>query len=41
MSQDTVNIAATTEHMMGKKKYYAIVEGYKPGIYDEWFGSDG
>src|SRR5262245_23991033 len=26
---------------MSKRKYYAVVEGRKPGIYDEWFGSDG
>jgi ribonuclease HI len=26
---------------MGRRKFYAIVEGRKPGIYDEWFGADG
>ena len=26
---------------MGKKKYYAVRKGKKPGIYREWFGPDG
>lgn len=26
---------------MGNKKYYAVVKGRKPGIYEEWFGADG
>lgn len=26
---------------MSKRKFYAIVEGRNPGIYDEWFGPDG
>jgi ribonuclease HI len=26
---------------MARQKYYAIVEGRKPGIYDVWFGADG
>lgn len=28
---------------MGKKqkKYYAIIKGFKPGIYDTWYGDDG
>jgi len=25
---------------MGKKKFYAIVKGRKPGIYNEWYGID-
>ncbi len=26
---------------MGKKKYYAVRKGKKPGIYQQWFGPDG
>lgn len=26
---------------MAKKKYYAVVVGRKPGLYDEWFGEAG
>jgi ribonuclease HI len=26
---------------MAKQKYYAVVVGRKPGLYDEWFGADG
>jgi ribonuclease HI len=26
---------------MGKKKYYAVVRGRKPGIYTQWFGANG
>ncbi|GAB4201287.1 MAG: ribonuclease HI [Roseiflexaceae bacterium] len=26
---------------MGKRKFYAVVEGLKPGVYDEWFGVGG
>src|SRR5512147_2331513 len=26
---------------MGKKKFYAVVKGSRPGIYDEWFGARG
>lgn len=26
---------------MSKRKFYAVVEGRRPGIYDEWFGPDG
>lgn len=26
---------------MAKKKYYAVVEGRKPGIYDQWSGQQG
>ena len=28
---------------MGKKqkKYYAVIRGFKPGIYDTWYGDDG
>lgn len=26
---------------MSKRKFYAVVTGYKPGIYDEWFGGEG
>jgi ribonuclease HI len=26
---------------MAKNKYYAIYEGRKPGVYDEWFGAHG
>ena len=26
---------------MGKKKYYAVVRGRRPGIYGKWFGRDG
>lgn len=26
---------------MNKRKYYAVVEGRKPGLYNEWFGADG
>jgi ribonuclease HI len=26
---------------VAKKKYYAVVTGRKPGIYDEWFGANG
>jgi ribonuclease HI len=26
---------------MGKSKFYAVVQGRKPGIYTEWFGSRG
>ncbi|RRR74712.1 MAG: ribonuclease HI [Candidatus Viridilinea halotolerans] len=26
---------------MSKRKFYAIVVGRKPGLYDEWFGPDG
>ena len=28
---------------MGKKqkKYYAVIKGFKPGIYDAWYGDDG
>lgn len=26
---------------MAKKKFYAVVVGRKPGIYDQWFGEDG
>ena len=26
---------------MAKKKYYAVVQGRKPGIYDLWFGKNG
>jgi ribonuclease HI len=26
---------------MGKNKFYAVVQGRKPGIYDEWFGAHG
>jgi ribonuclease HI len=25
---------------MAKQKYYAVVVGRKPGLYDEWFGAD-
>ncbi len=24
-----------------KKKYYAVVRGHQPGIYEEWYGDDG
>lgn len=27
--------------MAGKKKYYAVYKGWKPGIYDRWFGEGG
>lgn len=26
---------------MPKQKYYAVVVGRKPGLYDQWFGADG
>jgi ribonuclease HI len=26
---------------MSKRKFYAVVEGRQPGLYDEWFGADG
>ena len=26
---------------MGKNKFYAVVKGHRPGIYDEWFGAHG
>ena len=26
---------------MGKNKFYAVVKGHRPGIYDEWFGARG
>lgn len=26
---------------MGKRKYYAVAVGRKPGLYDDWFGPDG
>ena len=26
---------------MSKRKFYAVVKGYKPGIYDQWFGVEG
>ncbi len=26
---------------MGKNKFYAVVKGYKPGLYNEWFGAHG
>ncbi|HEU4325567.1 MAG TPA: ribonuclease HI [Roseiflexaceae bacterium] len=26
---------------MGKRKFYAVVEGQTPGVYDEWFGAGG
>jgi ribonuclease HI len=26
---------------MGKNKFYAVVKGHRPGIYDEWFGASG
>jgi ribonuclease HI len=26
---------------MGKNKFYAVIKGLKPGIYDEWFGARG
>lgn len=26
---------------MGKKNYYAVAKGHKPGIYKEWYGSEG
>jgi ribonuclease HI len=26
---------------MSKRKFYAVVEGRRPGIYDEWFGPEG
>src|SRR5262245_35248269 len=26
---------------MGKNKFYAVVKGSRPGIYDEWFGAHG
>src|SRR5690242_11093598 len=26
---------------MGKNKFYAVVKGRRPGIYDEWFGARG
>ncbi len=26
---------------MAKKKYYAVVRGHDPGIYDEWYGNKG
>ena len=26
---------------MAKKKYYMVVNGRRPGIYEEWFGEDG
>lgn len=26
---------------MNKKKYYAVAKGHKPGIYKEWYGSEG
>lgn len=26
---------------MGKRKFYAVVRGRRPGIYDEWFGPGG
>lgn len=25
----------------GKKKYYAVARGHNPGIYDNWYGTDG
>ena len=24
-----------------KKKYYAVIRGHRPGIYDKWYGEDG
>src|SRR3989339_185907 len=27
--------------MGSKKKYYAVVRGFRPGIYDAWYGSNG
>ena len=27
--------------MTGKKTYYAVARGHKPGIYDRWFGENG
>ncbi len=27
--------------MVEKKKYYAVAEGHKPGIYDRWYGENG
>ena len=26
---------------MAKKKFYAVARGFKPGIYDSWYGGDG
>jgi len=26
---------------MAKRKFYAVVKGRQPGIYNEWFGNDG
>jgi ribonuclease HI len=26
---------------MGKNKFYAVVKGHRPGIYEEWFGAHG
>jgi ribonuclease HI len=26
---------------MGKNKFYAVVKGHRPGIYNEWFGAHG
>ena len=38
---DTTETEARNAENRGKKKYYAVVRGRKPGIYTEWEGDNG